>query len=240
MGSRGLPKVPETHLLPPQQWPGSKRSCGRQPCNPGASQVRVPVSPCTLSCPGQQPPSQHFLQPPTLGAGVSPPHTPGLSTPIGTGEQGPGASVSPGGPGGGGAFTECRSTGWPWGLVGDHRLRTWGFLLAAVLWATGQPLGQLVHREPRALCQLGWPWRLRTKVPSARGSFPEPGLGLASEGPTLASSQHRVRVGRVCPLHQLTTGVAGGAGPTWAAMPPRPSVSPPLLACVPVVHVMDS
>ena len=42
------------------------------------------------------------------------------------------------------------------------------------------------------------------------------------------------------PYQLVTVPAVGSRGPTWAAMPPRPAASPPLLACVPVVHVMDS
>ena len=56
-----------------------------------------------------------------------------------------------------------------------------------------------------------------------------------------ASAQHWGKGGGGhLPYQLVTVPAVGSRGPTWAAMPPRPAASPPLLACVPVVHVMDS
>lgn len=64
----------------------------------------------------------------------------------------------------------------------------------------------------------------------------------ASSVPAVRGSALAVCAGRAIylPLRLVTDLAAGNGAPTWAAMPPRPLASPPLLACVPVVQVMAS
>lgn len=118
------------------------------------------------------------------------------------------------------------------GPGGSHltTLRTWDFLLATVPQAT-------VHTELCPSCS--WPC-LAGRVGRDKGALARE--CFCGSGPGEASAQHWAgRGGGVHLPHQLgTVPAVGSRAPTWAAMPPRPAASPPLLACVPVVHVMDS